>query len=225
MLGVPLARSSGSCSGSPAPACWSAFSPACSASAAAPSSCRCCTKSSACSVCRKTCACNCASAPRSPLSSRRRCARILGTRKRARRSRRWCAFGRCRQLLASLSAPSLAAFAPAPVFKIAFIVFAAFIGIKMLFVGDRWSLSSDLPGRGALAVYGFITGLFSSLVGVSGGAISNPCSRSTANRCSGRWPRRRASACQSPSPARSATCWPAGGTCPICRRCRSASFR
>ncbi|MGB8045602.1 MAG: sulfite exporter TauE/SafE family protein, partial [Pseudolabrys sp.] len=29
------------------------------------------------------------------------------------------------------------------------------------------------PGRGMLAIYGLITGLFSSLVGVSGGAISN----------------------------------------------------
>ena len=66
-----------------------------------------------------------------------------------------------------------AAFAPAPVFKIAFVVFTAFIGTKMLFIRDRWNLGTDLPGRGALTIYGFITGLFSSLVGVSGGAISN----------------------------------------------------
>ena len=30
-----------------------------------------------------------------------------------------------------------------------------------------------MPGRALLAVFGFITGLFSSLVGVSGGAVSN----------------------------------------------------
>jgi uncharacterized membrane protein YfcA len=66
-----------------------------------------------------------------------------------------------------------AAFAPAPVFKIAFVVFTAFIGTKMLFIRDRWDLGTDLPGRGPLTIYGFITGLFSSLVGVSGGAISN----------------------------------------------------
>jgi uncharacterized membrane protein YfcA len=66
-----------------------------------------------------------------------------------------------------------AAFAPAPVFKIAFVIFTAFIGTKMLFIRDRWNVGRDLPGRGALTVYGFITGLFSSLVGVSGGAISN----------------------------------------------------
>jgi uncharacterized membrane protein YfcA len=66
-----------------------------------------------------------------------------------------------------------AAFAPAPVFKIAFVVFTAFIGTKMLFIRDRWDLGTELPGRGPLTIYGFITGLFSSLVGVSGGAISN----------------------------------------------------
>jgi uncharacterized membrane protein YfcA len=68
---------------------------------------------------------------------------------------------------------AVATFAPAALFKIAFVVFAAFIGVKMLFAGDRWNVSKELPGRGLLLVYGFITGLFSSLVGVSGGAISN----------------------------------------------------
>ena len=67
----------------------------------------------------------------------------------------------------------IASFAPAPVFKIAFVVFAGFISIKMLFGGDRWNLSGDLPSRGMQALYGFITGLFSSLVGVSGGSVSN----------------------------------------------------
>jgi uncharacterized membrane protein YfcA len=66
-----------------------------------------------------------------------------------------------------------AAFAPGAVFKIAFVVFTAFISSKMLFAGDRWNISDRLPGRPLLAVYGFITGLFSSLVGVSGGAVSN----------------------------------------------------
>jgi uncharacterized membrane protein YfcA len=66
-----------------------------------------------------------------------------------------------------------AAFAPSAVFKITFAVFAAFIAIRMLAGGDRWSLGQDLPGRGVLNFFGFLTGLVSSLVGVSGGAISN----------------------------------------------------
>jgi len=64
-------------------------------------------------------------------------------------------------------------FAPSTVFKIAFVVFAGFISAKMLFAGDRWNLGKELPGRGLLSVYGFITGLMASLVGVSGGALSN----------------------------------------------------
>lgn len=66
-----------------------------------------------------------------------------------------------------------ASFAPAAVFKIAFVVFASFISTKMLFGSDRWNLGSELPGRTTLTAYGFITGLFASLVGVSGGAVSN----------------------------------------------------
>jgi uncharacterized membrane protein YfcA len=67
----------------------------------------------------------------------------------------------------------IASFAPAAVFKITFVVFASFISTKMLFGGERWNLGHELPGRGLLTLYGFITGLFSSLVGVSGGAVSN----------------------------------------------------
>lgn len=66
-----------------------------------------------------------------------------------------------------------AAYAPGPVFKVAFVIFAAFIAMRMLFGGNRWSLGTELPGRAVQASYGFITGLFSSLVGVSGGAVSN----------------------------------------------------
>jgi len=66
-----------------------------------------------------------------------------------------------------------AAYAPAALFKSAFVVFAIFIATRMFFGGDRWSLGNELPQGPILKVYGFITGLFSSLVGVSGGAVSN----------------------------------------------------
>jgi uncharacterized membrane protein YfcA len=64
-------------------------------------------------------------------------------------------------------------FAPSAVFKIAFVFFATMISAKMLFAGDRWNIGKELPGRGLLSLYGFIMGLLSSLVGVSGGAVSN----------------------------------------------------
>jgi uncharacterized membrane protein YfcA len=66
-----------------------------------------------------------------------------------------------------------ATYAPSAVFKIAFVVFASFISARMLFGADRLNLGSELPVRPLLRFYGFITGLFSSLVGVSGGAVSN----------------------------------------------------
>jgi len=67
----------------------------------------------------------------------------------------------------------IASFAPAAVFKIAFVVFATFISTKMIFGSERWNLGEELPGRVLLTLFGFITGLLSSLVGVSGGAVSN----------------------------------------------------
>ena len=66
----------------------------------------------------------------------------------------------------------IAAFAPSAVFKVAFIVIAVFIGSKFLFAGDRWNLATELPGRATMTVYGFVIGLGSSLMGVSGGSLA-----------------------------------------------------
>jgi uncharacterized membrane protein YfcA len=67
----------------------------------------------------------------------------------------------------------IAHYAPAQLFKIVFVVFAVLIALRMLFGTDRWILGSDLPERPWLTFYGFLTGLISSLVGVSGGSVSN----------------------------------------------------
>ena len=67
----------------------------------------------------------------------------------------------------------IAAFAPAAVFKIAFVLIAAFIASKFLFAGDRWNLGSELPGPVPMTLYGFGIGLAGSLMGVSGGSLSN----------------------------------------------------
>jgi len=68
---------------------------------------------------------------------------------------------------------AIAYFAPAAVFKIAFVVIATFIATKFLFAGDRWNLGTDLPGPLPMRLYGFVIGLTSSLMGVSGGSLSN----------------------------------------------------
>jgi uncharacterized membrane protein YfcA len=59
------------------------------------------------------------------------------------------------------------------VFKLAFVLIAAFIATKFLFAGDRWNLGTDLPGPGLMRLYGFVIGLAGSLMGVSGGSLSN----------------------------------------------------
>jgi uncharacterized membrane protein YfcA len=67
----------------------------------------------------------------------------------------------------------IAAFAPAAVFKVAFVVIASFIATKFLFAGDRWNLGTELPGALPMTLYGFGIGLAGSLMGVSGGSLSN----------------------------------------------------
>ena len=67
----------------------------------------------------------------------------------------------------------IAAFAPPAVFKLAFVLIAGFIATKFLFAGDRWNLGDDLPGTLPMTLYGFGIGLAGSLMGVSGGSLSN----------------------------------------------------
>jgi uncharacterized protein len=67
----------------------------------------------------------------------------------------------------------LAAFAPAAVFKLAFVVIASLIAAKLLFGRETWRLADQLPGRAGMAGYGFLVGLCSALMGVSGGSVSN----------------------------------------------------
>jgi uncharacterized protein len=67
----------------------------------------------------------------------------------------------------------LAAFAPGVVFKVAFVVIVSFIAIKLLFGRESWRIADELPGRTAMTFYGFLVGLCSSLLGISGGSLSN----------------------------------------------------
>ncbi len=68
---------------------------------------------------------------------------------------------------------AIAAFAPAKVLTVAFVVIATFIASKFLFAGDRWNLAAELPSSMTMRCYGFGIGLGSSLMGVSGGSLSN----------------------------------------------------
>src|SRR3954467_10842566 len=67
----------------------------------------------------------------------------------------------------------IAYFAPSAVFKVVFMVTVTIIAIKLLFGRDSWVIATDFPGRPAVIVYGFLIGITSSLMGVSGGSVSN----------------------------------------------------
>jgi len=67
----------------------------------------------------------------------------------------------------------IAAFAPPAVFKLVFVAIAGVIAVKLLFGRESWRLGDDLPGAAGMAAYGFLVGLASSLMGVSGGSLSN----------------------------------------------------
>jgi uncharacterized protein len=68
---------------------------------------------------------------------------------------------------------AIAAFAPPAALKLAFVLVASVIACKLLLGRDSWRLAGDLPGRGGMTAYGFFIGLAASLVGISGGSISN----------------------------------------------------
>ena len=65
-----------------------------------------------------------------------------------------------------------AAFAPAQVFKLAFVVIAGVIAAKLLAGRETWVLARSLPSRAGMAGCGFLVGLASSLMGISGGSIA-----------------------------------------------------
>jgi uncharacterized membrane protein YfcA len=61
--------------------------------------------------------------------------------------------------------------APPELFKAAFVAIVSLIATKLLLGRESWVFGEDLPGRAAMAGYGFLVGLGSSLVGISGGSL------------------------------------------------------
>src|SRR5262249_25041192 len=67
----------------------------------------------------------------------------------------------------------IAAFASGAVLKLAFVLIASVIAFKLLIGRDTWRLADDLPGPAGMTAYGVCVGLASSLMGISGGSVSN----------------------------------------------------
>jgi uncharacterized protein len=68
---------------------------------------------------------------------------------------------------------AIAAFASGAVLKLAFVLIATVIAFKLLFGRETWRLADDLPGPAGMAAYGVFVGLAASLMGISGGSVSN----------------------------------------------------
>jgi uncharacterized membrane protein YfcA len=118
-----------------------------------------------------------------------------------------------------------AAFAPVALFKAAFALVALIIATKLLIGREGWVVGSDLPGRALMRIYGFVVGLASSLMGISGGSLvtiiltlyGKPIHNAVATSAGIGVPITLAGTL--------GYCLAACRTRPSCRRCRSASSR
>ena len=75
--------------------------------------------------------------------------------------------------VAGVAAGSVAAaLAPPSVFKLAFVLIAGTIAAKLLAGREDWVLANHLPSRFTMSLSGFLIGLASSLMGISGGSLA-----------------------------------------------------
>ena len=65
-----------------------------------------------------------------------------------------------------------AALAPGSVLKLAFVLIAGIIAAKLLVGREDWVVADHLPSRFAMSAWGFLVGLASSLMGISGGSLA-----------------------------------------------------
>src|SRR5690606_37825014 len=67
----------------------------------------------------------------------------------------------------------IARFLPQEVFKLVFIGVASVSAARLLFGRDGWVISSELPGKLIMRVYGVVIGVLSALMGIGGGQLSS----------------------------------------------------
>jgi len=76
-------------------------------------------------------------------------------------------------LLGVIIGSALAAFAPSWLFKIVFVVVAGGNSIALLIGRTDWRITDHLPNAWPMRIIGLAIGIFSSLMGISGGMLSN----------------------------------------------------
>src|SRR5260370_40894491 len=67
----------------------------------------------------------------------------------------------------------IARYAPERLFKIVFVMLAWSAAARLLLARQTWKLGDDFPRGLLMKIYGFIVGLFSTLMGFGGGLFLN----------------------------------------------------
>jgi uncharacterized membrane protein YfcA len=67
----------------------------------------------------------------------------------------------------------IARYAPERLFKIVFVMLAWSAAARLLLARQTWKFGEDFPRGPLMKIYGFIVGLFSTLMGIGGGLFSN----------------------------------------------------
>jgi uncharacterized protein len=76
-------------------------------------------------------------------------------------------------VLGVVTGSAIAALASGKVLTTAYVTIAIMIAVKLLAAGDAWRLADDLPHGIGNTLYGYAIGLAASLMGISGGSVSN----------------------------------------------------
>jgi uncharacterized protein len=66
-----------------------------------------------------------------------------------------------------------ARYAPERLFKIVFVIVAYSAATRLLLARSAWSFGEDLPKGPLMKLYGYLVGLFSTLMGIGGGLFAN----------------------------------------------------
>jgi uncharacterized membrane protein YfcA len=76
-------------------------------------------------------------------------------------------------LIGVIAGSVTARYAPERLFKIVFVTVAYSAAARLLLARESWKFGNDFPKGPLMKAYGFIVGLFSTLMGIGGGLFSN----------------------------------------------------
>ena len=76
-------------------------------------------------------------------------------------------------LIGVIAGSVVARYAPERLFRIVFVMLAWSAAARLLLGRETWKFGDDLPRGPLMKIYGFLVGIFSTLMGIGGGLLSN----------------------------------------------------